>query len=108
MTGKSSELVKKLQLAWTLIKFTQKNEDGGALTDYFHSHSNFEEKKSDDKIQAVVDKPLKLIPVDDFLTLTERKDSLPRVDLAVSIEAVEDLQHENVLVEDDFHEHNSN
>merc|ERR1712096_839 len=84
------------------------NENGGVLTDYFHSRSNFEEKISDDKSQAVVDKPLELIPVDDFLTLTEHEDSMPRIDLTVSIEAVEDLQHEYVMVEDDFHEHNSN
>merc|ERR1719186_611019 len=67
------------------------DDKDGALTDFFHSYPILGEKRSGDK-KAKVGKPLQLIPVEDFLSLTQHGHPLPSIDLVGSIEATEDLQ----------------
>ena len=84
------------------------DDKDGALTDFFHSYPILGEKRSGDK-KAKVGKPLQLIPVEDFLSLTEHGHPLPSIDLVGSIEATEDLQSAYVPTDDDgIHEHNLN
>ena len=83
-------------------------DEKGALTEFFHS-SILGENESNDKKLAAIDKSPQLITVEDFLSLTEHKYPLPRIDLAGINEAAEDLQSEDVPEEEDgTYQHNSN
>merc|ERR1712096_133021 len=67
------------------------------------------ENESNDKKLAAIDKSPQLITVEDFLSLTEHKYPLPRIDSAGINEAAEDLQSEDIPEEEDgTYQHNSN